>query len=86
MSFYILEQTIMTTWKVLYNLLVVPFLYGLFHIAKLFNAKIRRGIAGRRDLFEHLAINTASFRHKKRIWFHASSLGEFEQAKPIIVA
>jgi 3-deoxy-D-manno-octulosonic-acid transferase len=86
MSFYIPEHIIMTTWKFLYNILVVPFLYGLFHLGKLFNAKIRRGIAGRRDLFEHLAATTASFKHKNRIWFHASSLGEFEQAKPIIVA
>jgi 3-deoxy-D-manno-octulosonic-acid transferase len=76
----------MTTWKFLYNLIVVPFLYGLFHSGKLFNAKIRRGIAGRQDLFTHLADNTASFKHKNRLWFHASSLGEFEQAKPIIVA
>lgn len=76
----------MATWKILYNLIVVPLLFGLFHAGKFFNAKIRRGIAGRKNLFERLAADTASFTHPHRIWFHASSLGEFEQAKPIIVA
>lgn len=51
----------------------------------LFNAKIRRGIRGRARLF---AILETQLAHKlgsgKRVWFHASSMGEFEQAKPII--
>jgi 3-deoxy-D-manno-octulosonic-acid transferase len=43
------------------------------------------GIKGRRRIFEELIINSASIRKaNKLIWFHSSSLGEFEQAKPII--
>lgn len=53
--------------------------------ASLFNAKIRRGIRKRKKLFENLIINTTGLdRKKKLIWFHSASLGEFEQAKPII--
>lgn len=86
MYFYIHAQTAMTIWKFLYNLLIVPFLYGLFHLGTLFNSKIRRGVSGRRNLFEQLADSAAPLTNTNRVWFHASSLGEFEQAKPIIVA
>jgi 3-deoxy-D-manno-octulosonic-acid transferase len=51
----------------------------------LFNKKIRKGIAGRKRIFEDLILNRLSLNlSKKIIWFHSSSLGEFEQAKPII--
>ncbi|HED08089.1 MAG TPA: 3-deoxy-D-manno-octulosonic acid transferase [Ignavibacteria bacterium] len=72
-------------WKLIYNLLVVPLLYILIKISSLFNSKIRRGIRGRKRIFEDLIINAASLdKTKPLIWFHSSSLGEFEQAKPII--
>jgi 3-deoxy-D-manno-octulosonic-acid transferase len=73
-------------WKSLYNIIVVPLLFLLFHAGKFFNKKIRSGVDGRKDLFTQLKHNAASFTGNNRIWFHASSLGEFEQAKPIIVA
>ncbi len=51
----------------------------------LFNKKIKEGIRDRKKLFENLIINLAGInRKKKMIWFHSSSMGEFEQAKPII--
>jgi 3-deoxy-D-manno-octulosonic-acid transferase len=51
----------------------------------LFNRKIRIGIKGRKRIFEDLILNRLSLNlSKKIIWFHSSSLGEFEQAKPII--
>jgi 3-deoxy-D-manno-octulosonic-acid transferase len=46
--------------------------------------KIRRGIHGRRDLFESLSRQVERLSPGPRVWFHSSSLGEFEQAKPII--
>ena len=50
-----------------------------------FNQKIRIGIKDRKKLFENLIIDlTGINRKKKMIWFHSSSMGEFEQAKPII--
>ena len=72
-------------WKIIYNLLIVPLLYIIIKISSFFNSKIRRGIRGRKRIFEDLIINAASLdKTKHLIWFHSSSLGEFEQAKPII--
>src|ERR1035437_1207453 len=72
-------------WFLFYNLLIVPVLYLGVQIAGLYSKKVKRGIKGRRRLFEELIINSAAIRKaNKLIWFHSSSLGEFEQAKPII--
>ncbi|MDX1699075.1 MAG: glycosyltransferase N-terminal domain-containing protein [Melioribacteraceae bacterium] len=50
-----------------------------------FNSKIREGIKDRHRLFKDLIINLSGLdRKKKLLWFHSSSMGEFEQAKPII--
>lgn len=72
-------------WKILYNLLVIPPLFLILQLGALFNSKIKRGIRGRRRIFEELILNAATLdKSKKLVWFHSSSLGEFEQAKPII--
>ncbi|MFA6468288.1 MAG: glycosyltransferase N-terminal domain-containing protein [Bacteroidota bacterium] len=71
---------------ILYNILVVPVLWILFHIGGVVNKKIRRGIRGRKTLFRDLQNNANRLTGASRFWFHASSLGEFEQAKPIIAA
>ena len=72
-------------WFVLYNLTVIPFLFIFIRFAGLFNKKVVLGIKGRERLFEELILNAAATdKSKKLIWFHSSSLGEFEQAKPII--
>lgn len=72
-------------WKIFYNYLVLPLLYIALRFAALFNNKIRRGIIGRKRVYENLILNaTAIDKTKKLVWFHSSSLGEFEQAKPII--
>jgi len=74
-----------TYWYYIYNIIVVPLLIIISRIASLFNEKIREGLRDRKKLFDNLdkslqTINTGY----PRIWFHVSSLGEFEQAKPII--
>ena len=72
-------------WSQTYNFFFLPLLYILIRVGSLFNNKIRRGIKGRKRIFEELIVNRQSLdRSKKTIWFHSSSLGEFEQAKPII--
>ena len=72
-------------WSLVYNIFFLPLLYLLLRFAGLFKQKIRRGIAGRNNLFQELISSTKSFnRTGKLIWFHSASLGEFEQAKPII--
>lgn len=72
-------------WRIIYNILAVPLGWLTFQILRLFDRKVRRGVRGRRLLFQRLAANVARLPSGgKRVWFHSSSLGEFEQAKPII--
>ena len=72
-------------FNIFYNYLVLPFLYSALRIGGLFNKKIRTGIRGRKRVYEELILSATSInKNKKLIWFHSSSLGEFEQAKPII--
>jgi 3-deoxy-D-manno-octulosonic-acid transferase len=73
-------------WIIVYNLLAVPALWVMFHLAALFDPKVRRGIRGRRGLFDDLERQVSRLTNSRRLWFHSSSLGEFEQAKPIIHA
>ncbi len=76
---------IKTFWFIFYNIFVVPSLYLILRFAGIFNSKIRKGIKGRKRVYEQLILNAAAIdKSKKLIWFHSSSLGEFEQAKPII--
>lgn len=74
----------MNFFLLLYNIIVVPSLWTIFHLGAFINRKIRRGVEGRRDLFTTLSLQLEKLSGRKRVWFHASSLGEFEQAKPII--
>ncbi|MFA7227692.1 MAG: glycosyltransferase N-terminal domain-containing protein [Melioribacteraceae bacterium] len=72
-------------WYLLYNAFVIQLIRAALFIGQFFNQKIRTGIIGRKKLFENLIIDLAGIdRTKKMIWFHSSSMGEFEQAKPII--
>ncbi len=72
-------------WKTFYNFIVIPIFFIILKIIALFHPKLKRGIKGRKRLFEDLILNaTALNKSKTLIWFHSSSLGEFEQAKPII--
>ncbi|MGB0882052.1 MAG: 3-deoxy-D-manno-octulosonic acid transferase, partial [Vicingaceae bacterium] len=50
-------------------------------IASLFNPKAKLWLAGRKNIFEKLKqINTGD----NIYWFHCASMGELEQAKPVI--
>jgi len=72
-------------WHFFYNFLFLPLFYLLILFAALFNSKIKNGIKGRKRIFEELEQKCKSLNKSKRIiWFHSSSYGEFEQAKPII--
>jgi len=72
-------------WFFFYNVFILPPLYFTLLIGSFFNSKIRIGLKGRKRIFENLIIDAASLnKTKKLVWFHSSSLGEFEQAKPII--
>src|SRR5713101_1351997 len=72
-------------WKLFYNTFIVPLGWIGFHLAGWVSPKVRRGILGRENLFQLLEESALRLRSaQKRVWFHSSSLGEFEQAKPII--
>jgi len=73
-------------WIIFYDVVVIPLFWLILHAAALFNNKVRRGIDGRKDLFDRLSSETAKLKGTRRIWVHSSSMGEFEQAKPIIAA
>ncbi len=70
--------------QIIYNLIVIPLLYLGFHVAGLFNEKIRRGIRGRKNLLPTI-VNDLKNINKKKAWFHISSYGEYEQAKPVML-
>ncbi len=56
-----------------------------FNLYGLVNNKAKRALRGRKKLFIKLREDISRFKpNGKRIWFHSSSMGEFEQAKPII--
>jgi 3-deoxy-D-manno-octulosonic-acid transferase len=75
----------LTLWIILYNIVVVPVLWMLFMIGGLLKQKYRVGIKGRLKLFNNLRMQLDKLPEgSNKIWFHASSLGEFEQAKAII--
>jgi len=64
----------------LYNL-AAHITYSLLNIYGLFNEKMKLFIKGRKETFKKLSVLK---KEDKVIWFHAASLGEFEQAIPII--
>lgn len=72
-------------WQIFYNIIFIPILYVILVLISLFDKKVRIGISGRKRIFEELILNRLTLDLSKiNIWFHSSSLGEFEQAKPII--
>lgn len=70
----------------LYNSLIIPILLFIIKITSLFNPKLRhREKMWRESLVKVLELNDdQDVKNSKRLWFHAASMGEFEQAKPII--
>ena len=74
-------------WKFVYNAFVLPIMFISFNVTGMFNCKIREGIIGRRQIFEKLGRQLNDARNlEKTAWFHFTSVGEFEQAKPLIEA
>ena len=65
----------------LYNL-IVQLADFLLKIVALFSPKIKLFVDGRKPVFEILQAKINS--NDKTIWFHAASLGEYEQGLPVI--
>lgn len=83
---FVLPRFIMF-WQLLYNVFAVPAMFVGFHGAGCCNPKIQEGIKGRKGVFAELENQLQAARHlEKTVWFHFTSVGEFEQAKPLIEA
>ena len=68
-----------------YNFIFLPLFWLVLRILSPVNKKINEGFRARKNFFKDLPENFASFdKSKNNILIHCSSLGEFEQAKPII--
>jgi 3-deoxy-D-manno-octulosonic-acid transferase len=64
-----------------YNIFLLLFRLGT-HLASPFNAKAKKWVQGRKNIFDRLAAAIPA--DDKIIWVHCASLGEFEQGRPII--
>ncbi len=75
----------MAFWFLLYNIIFYPALVFIYLIISFTNKKVREGFYGKMrskrlicELFKIKNVNSEIF------WFHAASLGEFQQVKPVI--
>ena len=64
---------------IIYNISIRLYGVGIYFVL-LFNQKAKLWIEGRKKSIPELQVRL----HKKRIWVHCASLGEFEQARPVI--
>ncbi len=65
----------------IYNLIIYLYQFGVV-IYSLFNEKVRKMWRGERDAFRVLREKVDP--EAKYVWFHAASLGEFEQGRPLM--
>lgn len=70
-------------WFFVYNIFFLPLIYLGFRVLSLFNPKIREGFKGRKRIFSDIESWKLDPKSRKII-FHSSSLGEYQQAIPII--
>ncbi|MDZ7292964.1 MAG: hypothetical protein ONB42_23840, partial [candidate division KSB1 bacterium] len=78
--------------RLVYNLIVIPLLFLGFHFVALLSRlgfhqfdKIRIGIEGRKALFAELETQLHRVHNPGlRFWIHAASMGEYEQARPLL--
>lgn len=72
-------------WRFVYNVFAIPFMFIAYLIMGCWNHKIREGIFGRREVFSKLEKQLDTSRNlDNTVWFHFTSVGEFEQSKPLI--
>jgi hypothetical protein len=86
-------HSIPNVWRGVYNLIAIPTMFLVFH-ALAFLArvgfhrveKIRLGIDGCKRLFAELAVELQKVKKPGlRFWVHAASMGEYEQARPLLL-
>ena len=67
--------------KFFYNIFVSLLISGM-KIGAIFNYKLKKGLAGRRQSCD--IVKSSISRDDKVIWMHAASLGEYEQGLPVL--
>ena len=68
--------------KLFYELFLA--LYAMaFRVAALFNTKARLGLQGRKNIFSTIQANQLPSTQQV-VWMHCSSVGEFEQGRPLV--
>ncbi len=67
--------------KSLYNIFISLLIFGM-RIGALFNYKLKRGLAGRRQSCDRISEKIS--KNDRVIWMHAASLGEYEQGLPVL--
>lgn len=67
--------------KFFYNIFVSLLISGM-KIGAIFNYKLKKGLAGRRQSCD--IVKSTISREDKVIWMHAASLGEYEQGLPVL--
>ncbi len=67
--------------QIIYSIGIRIFYSGVL-TAGIFNSKAKKWIDGRKGIFRKLKQNLSE--SENLIWFHAASLGEFEQGRPVI--
>jgi 3-deoxy-D-manno-octulosonic-acid transferase len=65
-----------------YNIFLLLYRAGI-GIATLWNKKANLWVEGRKNIFDRLKTELRA-PTSKLIWFHCSSLGEFEQGRPVL--
>ena len=65
----------------MYNLVLYIYAFGVW-VASFFNKKVRKMVVGQRKTFDILRRNIG--KTDRVVWFHAASLGEFEQGRPLM--
>ncbi len=71
--------------KLIYNGVVLPTVFGLARAAAPFRPKLRDALQGRKDIKNRWRSARVHMRERP-VWFHVASVGEYEQARPLITA
>lgn len=66
----------------LYNIFLAVYAAGM-HFVSFWNLKAKSWVKGRKDLLKTLKENYP-LTDEKKVWLHCSSLGEFEQGRPVL--
>ena len=72
-------------WFIIYNGIVLPFIFFVGLFSSIFSSKIRESLRGRLSTQNKIKLFSIKKKANEEIyWFHAASLGEFYQIEPVI--